>query len=247
MKKLLALGMLIPTISFAGNTFVTIISKDNNSYDTEGTPSTPDPDPTPTIDYSQQAWMNIHSGISAMDLYPAVADGSGSTSESTTYDFNFGQRPFLGDSLGFASYDENYDKSKWIGCVVDANNYCAPANTSSAKYDKSHPSGQFYFEFTLKGNPIGPHVEFMGMFNRNQAIYYSGIGASRVGTVDGGGYHYTNGDGTHSAVNKGDLYKSTGITSSGTTMQVWIDYDTHQIAIMELGTTKSDYQNFINR
>lgn len=240
MKKTLIALSLFPVITFSSD-FVNIIGRDA-SYIAEKIET-----PEPILDYTKQAWMNIDSSVIGSNLYPAVADGSSGEEYSTSYNFNFGQKPFLGDSYGFKPYDENYDSSKWIDCVVDSENYCAPPNSSSSKYNHGHSSGQFYFEFTLKGNPIGPHVEFMGMFDKTKALYYSGIGASRVGSVDGGGYHYTSGSGNNNAINKGYKYKSNGVTASGTTMQVWIDYDTMTIAIMELGTTKSDYENYTSR
>lgn len=242
MKKILIGLSFVPILSIAAD-FVNIINQDS-SYIADKIEI---PEPEPILDYSKQAWMNIHTAIKPEDLYPSVADGSSAIEESTAYDFNFGQKPFIGNNYGFTAYDINYDKTKWINCIVDLDNYCSPPNGNSATYNKSHPSGQYYFELTIKGNPIGPVVEFMGMFNINDPRYYSGVGASRVGNNDNGGYYYTNGDGTHNAANKGDKYKSSGITNSGTIMQVWVDYDTMSIAIMELGTNKIDYLNYMNK
>lgn len=199
------------------------------------------------VDLTSQAWISMASTLNIGNFIPAVFDGSGS-GHSQTFT-NFGQQAFSGDSKGFQPFDSAYDVNKWTNCALtttDINSdgtdedLCAVSyNGGVAYYDKSHTSGKYYYEITLKNQATAPYVDAAGLADRTNLNYYNTLGAQRYGYYEAG-YNIGNGAGVNVD------YKNTGAQPDGTIFQVWVDYDNRRISVMELGTAKDAYINYYN-
>ncbi len=187
-------------------------------------------------------WTHIGKSINKSEIYPTISDGS--SDGNAKFSFNFGQRPFLGNSEGFLPYNKDYnptnDKSDWIGVAnyYDDDEYIQPYNTNKAYYKKSYSSGQYYFEVTSQTLTTAPYYEGIG-FSKINSAYVNTIGAIRTGR-SANGYYIGNGLGSY------PKFKKSGNQPSGTTFQVFIDYDKGLVSVMTLNSTKSDYINYYN-
>lgn len=185
-------------------------------------------------------WRHIDHTMNLADLKPAIYDGS--SGANAKFSFNFGQEPFVGDHTGFQPYDPNYDpiidKSKWVGvyAFLDNDTYLQPHNTNKAYYDKGYTTGKYYFEVTSAFLTTEPDYEAIGFYGKSG--YYNMVGAIRTGH-NRVGFELGNGSGQY------PRFKSSGSQSSGSVFRVFIDYDKGLISVMTVGSTKSDYENYV--
>lgn len=190
------------------------------------------------LSFEDQAWVDMDENINLSNFKPSISDGS-SSAVSDAY-FNFGQDSFVGESHGFTPFDTNYDPNKWTGCnFVSKNGHdscVVSSNLTTAHYDHSYNSGQYYFEITL-GEVEASYLDSIGLTDNTRLSFYYTIGAMRTGSYENG---FERGDGKGARYN----YKNTGAQPSGTVFQMWIDYDNRRYAIMELNDNKSEYVDY---
>lgn len=173
------------------------------------------------------------------NFYPSIGDWSSGNKLQATV--NMGQEPFQGDPLGFEPYDPNYIDSNWFGTGIVNSGVVTPANLYCMLYDKRYTSGKYYYEV----NVLATSLAFMGFLDGSNTstntIRSYGVGAAAKPIDE----MFTWLDPIRSTI---DYTWSTaqGVgTTGGDTYQVWCDFDNQLLCVKKLGTTMSDYQNYI--
>lgn len=190
--------------------------------------------PRPNLDYFTLQ------GYSLKGLFPAYGDAS--SSGSARVDFNFGQRPFLGDPKGYLPYDVAYDPKYWVGASFDGNNIYT-GNLGTATYRRTpYQSGRYYFEATITGSPhsdaIGMNVAHTGQYN-NSGRYCM----AQCGSYSAHNPTHMSGIGDANALMPNKSYSIYSYTIlSGDTVQVYLDYDNDSMLLQKLGTSRADLQ-----
>lgn len=185
-------------------------------------------------------WVHIHHTMDLGNLKPAIYDGT--RDANAKFSFNFGQEPFAGDHTGFKPYDPDYnpsvDKANWTGVhtFYDEDRYLQPANNSVAYYNKTYTSGKYYFEVRSEFLTTAPDYEAIGFYGKSG--YYNIVGAVRTGS-NRDGYELGIGNGTY------PKFKSSGNQPGGSIFRVFIDYDKGLISVMVFGSSKNDYENYV--
>ncbi len=179
-----------------------------------------------------QFWTAINVNIDG--LFPNYSDSSSyGVGEG---DFNFGQKPFLGDPKGYLPYDKNYNNMLWKNGSFYMGNFIRPnSNLSSARYMKNYDSGKYYFEVTIGGTSAADSI---GMGNDTNTPMYNQNGVAGIGAI---GTYFSH---------KVKYYNNTSSRWSdnlsivaGDTIQFYLDYDNDRFLVKKIGTTSTDYSS----
>lgn len=231
MKNFITLLLLGIPMTAVSSEYVTIISKQNNAYDSG--PVVPvEPEPPEPLDLTGKAWRDV-SAKDLSEFMPMAMDGS--SSNQAAYKINVGQEPFKGNPSGFTPYDENYDISKLKNCNSETDGFCSAGNLLQVAYEHKNITGKYYFEIEAKGQA---HSDCIGLSNVSTP---SSPRASHLSVCYAGNYAYGS---KWDQDNVYTEYRIGGLQTTGTVYQVWVDYDENRMAIMEVGTTLDDYINY---
>lgn len=164
--------------------------------------------------------------------FPAFINGS-SVGRSVAK-FNFGQRPFIGDSLGFLAYDKRYSDITWSGIHSFDGEGILGVNLIFSKYLKTYNSGKYYFEADIVQTYIHDAIGFVSINAEGSNGFYSDgfMGTSYQQNKEG---TQIISNGVHSNWAKNYSLKA------GDSIQVWVDFDKGNLLIKKLGTTKEDH------
>lgn len=173
-------------------------------------------------------WM--YTGLPLAGKYPAFIIGTSSGRGSAT--FNFGKKPFEGDSLGYTAYDKNQDNSLFNGSFSIAGDIITPQLLNNARYLKSYDSGKYYFEAILT-KPSGSDGFGFVKDQNGQSGYHNDFMAG----IYASGRPYTKYlHGTDLSWSKNQVLKV------GEVIQFWVDFDNGNLLIKKLDTQKEDHQ-----
>lgn len=228
MKKIITIIIFLMSLNVFAKQFVVHIPKNQAKYNQN----------ISNIDTSIQAWKKVSSSYDLSNFTPIIADGS--TAANAIYYVNFGQIPFKGNSYGFKPFDLNYSESKWTNSSFKTDgSFVLPTNMSYSRYEEYKSSGKYYFEVEIKTKPYADTIGFKDKDVTGSYGYSYTIGVMRVGYHTEGMQWRKEGD-----IVDG-YWLPSGKQDVGTILQVWIYYDKNLISIMELGTEKNDYVNYI--
>lgn len=175
-------------------------------------------------------WMKT--GVDIAGKLPVYSDNS-STGNGKAI-FNFGQKPFAGDPLGYQPYDKNYDSSLWKGSFVFQGDVIYPSSLNNARYGKTYYSGKYYFEVYVSSaswaDSTGFTVDKAGMIGPDEATFF---GVSYIGSYLSYIYKREDGEYTQWSKNYNVL--------AGDTIQVWVDFDNGNLLVKKLNSKKEDH------
>lgn len=195
--------------------------------------------------------FGINQGRDLSTLFPAFTDST--SSGISKFSFNMGQKPFVGDNLGYEPYDINYNPSNLAGNYTTEgtnNEIIVPDNLNTVIYNVPKSSGKYYFEVKLEDAGRYGVVGLSPSSGNNFRIVEHGVGLSAIGFAkdyltyasdvrisEKGSY-----DSTHDAEYQFTNYD----VDTGDVLQVYIDYDNNHITIKKPGTDITDHINYIN-
>lgn len=171
-------------------------------------------------------------GVDLSNMRPAYRDDSSFSAGGA--DFNFGQKPFLGDTRGYKPYDINYNSSFWINGSVNQDNVVRPPNLSTTYYPVSYSSGKYYFEATIYTS-VADKIGLLSNNSTNLATDSKNIYLNYIGTYNSRIFKGKNSipwDNSYNIIH-------------GDTVQFYIDFDNNKILIQKLNTTINDHINYI--
>lgn len=175
-------------------------------------------------------WM--FEGVALRGKFPYYGDAA--TAGVGSGIFNFGQRPFKGNPMGYEPYDHSYNPALWENGTYSAgDDSITPANLETAIYRKAYDSGKFYFEVTMARTPYADSIGVIPRSGEQYNFFPGHVGISWIG-----GYLSHIGK-TDDSVR--EQWSASYNVTTGDTVQVWLDIDGSRMLVKKLGTDAASH------